>query len=99
MTKIQKIIFGLLIFIVIVLLCRFVFFKEHFDQWGQNLEKLESWQLEYKKQHPDASDAQMDADFNASMSQLKAWEDTYKKEHPDATDAEIDAAFNAVWGK
>lgn len=99
MTKTQKILVGVLIFAVVVLLARFVFFKEKFDKWGENLQNLDSWQQNYKKENPNATKADMDADFDSSMSDLKEWQDDYKKEHPDATDVEIDAAFNAAWGK
>lgn len=90
---------GVLIFIVVLLVARFVIFKEQFDRWGEGLERIGSWEADYKQKNPEATKAEMDADFNSSMESLEKWQDAYKQEHPDATDAEVDAAFKAAWGQ
>lgn len=90
---------GALIVIAILLLVRFVIFKEQFDNWGEGLDRIGSWETEYKKNNPGATKEDMDNAFDSNMESLKKWQDTYKKDHPDATDVEVDAAFKASWGQ
>lgn len=102
MNKTQKILTVSLIVVAVVaigLLARFVVFKKQFDAWGQGLERIGTWQENYKKEHPNATQADMDKDFDNGMAGLKVWKDKYQAEHPNATDVEIDTAFNAQWNK
>lgn len=93
----QKVLVIILIIVAVGLLARFVVFKDQFDKWGEGLQRIGSWQDSYKAQHPEATNAEVDAAFNESMTKLKVWQDNYKKEHPEATNAEMEAAFNAQW--
>ena len=97
MTKSQKILMTILIIVVMGLLARFVVFKTQFDEWGEGLERVGSWQEEYKTKHPNATKKDMDEAFDEGMTNLKKWQEKYKSEHPNATDAEIDAAFKEQW--
>jgi len=90
---------GVLIIVAVLLLGRFVIFKEQFDKWGEGLQRIESWQTQYKKDHPGATKEEMDAAFESGMGNISVWKSQYKQEHPEATDAEVDAAFNAMWKK
>ncbi len=96
-TSTKNIVIGILIIIVLVLLARFVVFKSQFENFGKGLERIGTWQDDYKKDHPNASKQEMDAAFETNMASLKLWQTKYKDEHPDATKAEMDAAFNAAF--
>lgn len=97
MTKLQKILMAVLIVIVIVLLARFVVFKKQFDNWGEGLKQVGSWQENYKASNPNATKKDVGDAFDKDMAGLKEWKNKYKSEHPDATEVEIEAAFNAAW--
>ena len=97
MTTTQKVLLTVLGIIALVLLARYVVFKKDFEEWGQGLERIEDWQTDYKQQNPNATEEQMDADFNAGISNIEKWEADYKAKNPDATDAEVKAAFEAMW--
>ncbi len=97
MNKTSKIVIIILIVICTLLLIRFVVFKKAFDQFGKDLENMGTWEKDYKKEHPDATKAEIDAAFTSSMDGLKKWQDSYKQEHPNATKSEIDTAFKAQW--
>lgn len=99
MNKTSKIIIGILVVLVLVLLARYVVFKGSFDKWGNDLERIGTWQDDYKKQHPDATKEETDAAFESGIANLEKWKVEYKQKNPDATDAQIDAAFNAQWKK
>jgi len=99
MTTTQKVLMTVLAIIALFLIARYVVFKKHFDEWGRGLERIEEWQTDYKTKNPDATDEQMDADFEAGISNINKWEADYKVENPDATDEEVKAAFDAMWSK
>jgi len=85
----------LVVIIALGLLARYVFFKEQFEEWGQGLERITEWQEDYRRDHPDATDEEVDAAFNAGIANIEVWQANYKKGHPNATKEEIDAAFRA----
>lgn len=91
----RNIIIGIVVIIALALLARYVIFKDKFEQWGAGLERIGTWQENYKRQHPGATKQEVDAAFEASIANLKVWQERYKQEHPNATKAEMDAAFNA----
>ncbi len=98
MTKsVQYILVGLVAIVIIALLTRYVFFKEQFEEWGRGLERIGSWQEQYKQDHPNATKPEMDAAFSVGIKGLEQWQTEYKKTHPNATKAEMDAAFTAAW--
>lgn len=99
MTKTQKILMTALIVVVVVLVARFVVFKSQFDKWGEGLERVDSWQNDYKAEHPNATTEDMNKDFDKGMANLKVWQDKYKSEHPNATDVEMNTAFEAQWNQ
>ena len=92
----KNIVIGILVAIVTALLARYVIFREEIDAWGEGLERIGDWQEEYRRQNPDATDAEMDAAFEEGIRNIEAWKAQYRNEHPDATEAEIDAAFEAM---
>lgn len=79
----------------LLLLARYVVFKDAFEEWGAGLERVGAWQDDYRKEHPDATDEEVDAAFKAGIANLAVWRERYKQQHPEATDADIDAAFSA----
>jgi hypothetical protein len=93
----HKILIAVLAIVVLGLLARYVVFKEKFEEWGAGLERIEQWQADYKRDHPNATEAEMDAAFEASIADIKVWKEQYKRENPGATDADADAAFEAAW--
>jgi hypothetical protein len=99
MTKAQKIGMWIVIIVAVLLLCRFVIFKKQFDAWGEGLQRIGSWQDQYKKDHPEATKEEMDAAFKTGVDNIAVWKSQYKQEHPQATNAEADAAFDAAWKK
>ncbi len=98
MTKTHKIIIGVLVVIVLALLARYVVFAEQFDEWGAGLERISDWEENYRREHPNATDEEVDAAFEAGIANIKVWKEQYKRDNPGATDADADAAFNAAWG-
>ncbi len=94
---VKNTIIVLLVVLVAVLLARFVVFKEQFDQMGEGLQRIETWENDYRRANPDATDEQVDAAFEAAIANLKVWQAQYMKDHPDATKAEMDAAFSAMF--
>jgi hypothetical protein len=93
----KNIIIGLLVIIVVGLLARYVVFKEQFNEWGEGLERVGQWEEDYRSEHPNATDAEVDAAFKSGIADITVWKEQYKQEHPGATDADADAAFNAAW--
>lgn len=85
--------------LVIGLLARYVFFKDQVEARWAWLQRIEDWKQTYKTQHPNATDAEMDAAFKQSINDLSKWKADYKASHPWSTDADADAAFNAAWQK
>ena len=83
--------------VVVGLLARFVVFKQQFEDFGDGLERIGQWETDYRREHPQASDAEVDAAFKASMANIELWQAKYKAEHPNATKAEMDAAFTALF--
>jgi hypothetical protein len=79
----------------LVLLARYVVFKEQFEEAGAGLERVGAWQDSYRAEHPDATDEEVDAAFRAGIANIEVWQARYKQEHPEATKAEMDAAFSA----
>ncbi len=94
----SKIIIGILVVVVVLLSIR-VIFDSKFDKFGKDLESLDQWKQNYLKEHPDATDAEVDKAFEEGMDGLVKWKADYLKEHPGATDEEIDEAFKRAWGK
>lgn len=90
---------GILVIAVLVLLARFVVFKKQFDNWEEGIDRIDTWEVEYKKEHPNATKEDTDKAFDDGMSSLKKWQDEYMKNNPGATKAEMDAAFNAAWNQ
>ncbi len=98
--RVLKIILAIVLILVAAgALARFVIFKTQFEQWGAGLERIEQWQTEYKKTHPNASKEEMDAAFRTGIDNITKWKAEYKAAHPGATDAEADAEFNRLWNK
>lgn len=95
----KNVLIAVLVLIVVALLARYVVFKDQIDQWGQGLERIDAWEQNYRAEHPDATDAEVDAAFDAGIANIKVWKERYLQEHPDATEADADAAFNAAWEK
>lgn len=91
----RNIIIGVVVVIALLLLARYVVFKDKFEQASQGLEAIGVWQENYKRKNPNATKAEVDAAFEVSMGNLKLWQERYKQDHPNATKAEMDAAFNA----
>ena len=87
----------MLALVVLALAARYVVFKEQFEQWGEGVERVSEWEENYRADHPNASDAEVDAAFKAGIADITVWKEQYKQERPGATDADADAAFNAVW--
>ncbi len=85
--------------IIVALALRYVVLKERFDEAKAGLERIGTWQDDYRTAHPGASDEEVDAAFKASMANIELWQAKYKQEHPDASKAEMDAAFNAMFKK
>ena len=85
--------------IVVTLALRYVILRERFDQAKAGLERIGTWQDDYRKAHPGASDEEVDAAFKASMANIELWQTKYKQDHPNASKAEMDAAFTAMFKK
>lgn len=83
--------------VVLTLFARYVVFREQFEEWGEGLQRIEDWQTQYKKDHPDATKDEMDAAFEEGIRVIGEWKAQYKRDHPGATDADADAAFEAMW--
>lgn len=99
MKKNNKIIITVIVAVVLVFLAVRVVFDKQFDEWGDGLEKIGIWQDQYKKDHPNATKAEMDAAFDGWMQGLVKWKADYMRDNPGATDAQADAAFKAAWDK
>lgn len=95
MNKTSKIIIAVLVIIILILLARFVIFKTQIDAWELGLQRIDTWEAQYKSEHPNASKQEIDAAFKSGIQNMSDWKDQYKKDHPDATDTEVDAAFNS----
>ncbi len=95
----KNLIIGILIIIVLVLLGRYVIFKDRFEQWSEGMARIEKWEADYRVQHPGASKEEVQTAFNAGISNMKSWKDQYLKEHPGATEAEATAALDSLWNK
>lgn len=97
MNKNTKIVIIVLLSLAVMLLAARVVFDKQFDEWGNGLKKIETWQDQYKKDHPDASKDEMDRDFKSGMQGLENWKKEFLRDHPDATEDEIKEAFDAIW--
>ena len=95
----KNILIAVVILIALALVARFVLFKDQFEQWGAGIERVSDWETGYRAEHPNATDAEVDAAFDAGIASLKVWKEQYKQDHPGATDADADAAFTAAWKK
>lgn len=93
----HKVILGVLIFIILALLARYVIFAEKFNEWGAGLNRISEWEEEYRRNNPNATKEEVDAAFKSSIFNITVWKEKYKQENPGATDADADAAFNAAW--
>lgn len=99
MNKNTKTVFIVVLSILVILLVARVVFNKQFDEWGNGLKKIEIWQDQYKKDHPNATEDDMNTAFKSGMQGLETWKKGYLLDHPDATDTEVEAAFNAIWDK
>ena len=99
MKKYKNTIIVILSILLIILLIRFVIFKNQFEKLGEGLKRVDIWQENYKKEHPDATKQDMDAAFKAGITNIDVWQENYKKEHPDATDEDVSTAFNNAWNQ
>jgi len=95
----KNIVIVVLTVIALGLLARFVVFEEQFNEWGAGLERVSDWEKDYRAEHPNATDAEVDAAFKVGIANIEVWKEQYKQEHPGATDADADAAFSAAWEK
>ena len=95
--KIILIVIGVII--IAFVLARYVVFKSQFEEFGAGIQRIEQWQTEYKRTHPDATKEEMNAAFKSGIDNLSQWKTDYKNANPGATDAEADAAFNELWNK
>ena len=95
--NIKNVVLALLILVTLVLLARFVVFKDQFNEWGEGVERISEWEENYRAEHPSATDEEVDAAFTAGIANIEVWKEQYKQQNPGATDADADAAFNAAW--
>ena len=93
----KNIVIGLLVVVVLLLVGRYVIFKEQFEEWGEGLERVGEWEDNYRAENPDATDEEVDAAFRAGIENITVWKEQYKRDNPGTTDAEADAAFEAAW--
>lgn len=84
---------------IVGLLLRFVFFKDAIDQRAADLEKLEQREEQYKKDHPNATKADMDAAFKDGIDTMSQRKADWKADHPGASDADADAALEEAFKK
>lgn len=93
-----KVLIAVLIIALLAVVARYVVFAEQFEEWGAGLERVSDWEQDYRKEHPNATDEEVDAALKAGIANITVWKEQYKQEHPGATDADADAAFSAAWG-
>lgn len=98
MRTFHKVLLGLVIVVLLAIGVRYAF-ADQFDEWGAGLERVSDWEKDYRREHPNASDAEVDAAFNAGVANITIWMEQYKQEHPGSTDADAKAAFDAAWKK
>ena len=67
---IRNSIIVIIILVAVILLARYVVFKDKFEEMGEGLERIGTWQENYKREHPNATKAEMDAAFDASSDGL-----------------------------
>lgn len=96
MNKTSKIIIAILVIIILAFISRYIIFKNQFDAWSQGLERINTWETQYKVEHPNATKSETNAAFNNSIGNIETWKENYKQEHPNATDAQINAAFDTA---
>ena len=97
MTKSYKVLLGAVLVIVLLAAAGYVVFKDDIDEWGEGVERISDWEADYRAEHPNATDAEVDAAFKAGIANITVWMEQYKQEHPGATDADAKAAFDAAW--
>lgn len=96
MKNIHYIIIAVLGILVLLLLARYVVFDEQFEEWGEGVERIGEWEENYRTENPNATDAEVDAAFEAGIAEMDLWIESYKRENPGATDAEAEAALGAA---
>lgn len=90
----KNIILIILALIVVWLLARYVFFGKQIDELWEGLQRIQVWKDDYKAQHPDATEQEVNQAWENSMKWLVERQENYKKEHPNATQAEMDKAWS-----
>ena len=95
----QTALIVILTLLVVGLLARYVFFKDAIDQRGKDLENLGQREAQYKKDHPNATKADIDAAFKEGMNSMDQRKEDYKTQNPGATDADADAALQEAFNK
>ncbi len=94
----HKVLLGVVAVVVLGAFARYVVFADQFNKWGADLERVGAWEKDYRAQHPNATDKEVDAAFKAGIANIEVWMEQYKHDHPGATDADAKAAFDAAWG-
>ncbi len=95
----KKLLIILLGLVIIGLLARYVVFKDAIDQRWADLEKLGQREEQYKKDHPNATKADMDAAFKDGIDTMSQRKEDWKADHPGASDADADAALEEAFRK
>jgi len=93
----KNVMIAVLLLIVALVLLRYTVFSEKIDQRREGLQNIQTWEDQYRADHPNATDEEVDAAFRSSIDALQERKDNYKKEHPGATDEDADKAFNDAW--
>lgn len=96
-SKLLSYVLFVIIFIILSLIFSLVFFKTQFDNFGEGIERMEKWKVEYKKDNPNASDEEVDKKLDENLNSLSEWMKTYKKENPGSTDEDAKKAWENAW--
>lgn len=99
MTKTHRVLLWAVGIVALLALTGYVVFKDDIDEWGAGIERISDWEEGYRADHPNATDAEVDAAFDAGIANITVWMEQYKQEHPGATDADAKTAFDAAWKK
>ena len=93
----KNIIITILVLIAVILLARYVVFPQQFEEWGAGLTRIQQWEDQYRADHPNATDEEVDNAFRDSIDALEQRKEDYKKNNPGASDEDADKAFNDAW--
>ena len=73
------------------------------EKADENFQNLIEWEKNYKSEHPNATDEEVeqafDEAFDEAFAGLDKWVTDYKIAHPNATDEEVNQAFKDLWAK